>query len=187
MRGKIKPSKHLPSTPPSVPALLFPSSTGNRERGLCSVHNTFVSPAVASLAPLWSPSHVRQFSISFYVSASHGISAPQTAAAGITYPQGAVLQCLKDPLSTCLSLGHSLLSSIHLLQDGAPPWVAGGSLHPYGPPRAAEAQLFPHGLHHRLQENLLWRLERLLPSLSTDLGVCRHISQILSPFFSGFN
>lgn len=72
MRGKIKPSKHLPSTPPSVPALLFPSSTGNWERGLCSVHNTFVSPAVASLAPRWSPSHVRQFSISFYVSASHG-------------------------------------------------------------------------------------------------------------------
>ena len=63
-----------------------------------------------------------------------------------------------------------------------PPWAVGRDLLHRGPPWAAGDSLPHHGLLHRLQGNL-WRLEHLLPSCCTDLGVCRVVSVMYSHSF----
>lgn len=77
--------------------------------------------------------------------------------------------------STCLPQGHSLLSSIHLLEHGLQVISASP-----GCPWASGTQLPHHGLHHWLQGNLIsgtWSTS--LPSFSTDLGACRIILNLL--------
>lgn len=73
-----------------------------------------------------------------------------------------------------LQVPANLLSSIHLLWCGSPPWAAGASLHPRGPPWGAK--LLHHGFHHGLQEHLCWGTWNTSSrSFCTDIGVCRAV------------